>query len=83
MQITFLYHSADIDECSLGISGCSQLCINTAGNFVCECYSGYQLSSDNRSCIGGLLPYVHSESFTVLKLLVFIMFCNALRSGAL
>jgi len=33
----------DIDECSLGISGCDQICINTPGSYHCECNSGYTL----------------------------------------
>ncbi|XP_053395370.1 mucin-like protein [Mercenaria mercenaria] len=34
----------DIDECERNV--CPQLCINTAGRFKCECYSGYQLQDD-------------------------------------
>jgi len=45
---------ADIDECSEGISGCSQSCVNTVGSFNCSCRSGYQNSElDHRICIGG------------------------------
>jgi hypothetical protein len=33
----------DVDECSLGISGCDQLCINTPGSYHCECNAGYTL----------------------------------------
>eukprot|EP00731_Ephydatia_muelleri_P013658 Em0007g968a len=40
----------DIDECSLGITSCSHLCVNTIGSFFCECYTGYYLSTDG-SCI--------------------------------
>ena len=47
----FTLHS-DIDECAIGSSGCSQLCNNTIGSYVCLCNPGYQLSSDNESCIG-------------------------------
>ena len=43
----------DIDECSEGISGCSQVCDNTVGSFNCSCQSGYQNSElDHRICIG-------------------------------
>ena len=42
----------DINECTLGISGCNQNCINTIGSYVCSCYLGYQIISDNRTCMG-------------------------------
>ena len=45
-------HHTDIDECTLGISGCNQHCTNTNGSYVCSCYVGYQISSDNRTCVG-------------------------------
>ena len=44
--------STDIDECSEGISGCSQVCSNTIGNYRCICQNGYQLDSDNHTCLG-------------------------------
>jgi len=47
------FHLADIDECSEGISGCSQFCNNTIGSFNCSCQNGYQNSElDHRICIG-------------------------------
>ena len=48
---------SDIDECNLGISGCSQLCTNSIGSFECGCYYGYQLTSDNKSCIGEFICF--------------------------
>ena len=42
--------NADIDECSEGISGCSQLCTNIIGSYYCTCLNGYQLSNDNHTC---------------------------------
>lgn len=35
--------SADVDECSLEYSPCSQLCSNTPGAFSCACLQGYIL----------------------------------------
>ena len=49
-KITIIFIILDIDECSMGLSGCSQLCVNTIGSYVCGCYPGYQLSSDNQTC---------------------------------
>ena len=45
----------DIDECSEGISGCSQLCSNTIGSYSCLCHIGYQLDSDNHTCLGKII----------------------------
>ena len=46
-------HHTDIhDECALGISGCNQNCTNTIESYVCSCYLGYQISSNNRTCVG-------------------------------
>ena len=41
---------SDIDECSEGTSGCSQLCTNTIGNYTCTCDNGYQLTNDDHTC---------------------------------
>ena len=40
----------DIDECSAGTSGCSQLCTNTIGSYYCSCYSGYSLDHNGHNC---------------------------------
>ena len=44
---------ADINECTEGISGCSDGCENSPGYFECSCPSGFTLShEDNKTCIG-------------------------------
>ena len=45
-------HHTEINECALGISGCNQYCTNTNRSYVCSCYLGYQISSNNRTCVG-------------------------------
>ena len=35
-------------------SDCEQICTNTPGSYRCSCVSGYQLSSDGKSCVGEL-----------------------------
>ena len=42
----------DIDECTEGTSGCSQLCNDNDGSFTCDCSGGYRLQSDKKSCAG-------------------------------
>ena len=43
---------ADIDECLMMTDNCQQNCTNTEGSFMCSCFSGFILLSDNRSCAG-------------------------------
>ena len=40
------------DECALGIDGCDHYCINTIGSYYCDCFSGYILNADRRTCSG-------------------------------
>ncbi|XP_033096564.1 uncharacterized protein LOC117100841 [Anneissia japonica] len=40
----------DVNECLDGTSGCTQLCTNTDGSFTCDCYKGWTLNPDGRSC---------------------------------
>ncbi|KAG2462174.1 HMCN1 protein, partial [Polypterus senegalus] len=44
---------AYVDECSRygGMALCQQLCKNMMGSFRCQCYPGYQLSANGRSCV--------------------------------
>ncbi len=48
----FLLCCTDIDECAVGIDGCSHSCNNTVGSFVCTCNDGYELAADGTTCIG-------------------------------
>ena len=42
---------ADIDECGgLSPAVCSQLCINTAGSYQCDCHPGYIMEADGHHC---------------------------------
>ena len=62
----------DVNECSTNNGGCQHECINTGGSYECRCRSGYQLSSNGRSCTGQLVReeyystynMIHSSSFS-------------------
>lgn len=43
---------ADVNECTLGTSTCSQTCTNTDGSFECSCGAGYILEADDIGCDG-------------------------------
>ena len=59
----FLLKSIDINECAMGTSDCSQICENTNGSYLCDCYYGYQLLSNNKTCR-------HASKATVLLILI-------------
>ena len=42
----------EINECSLGTHNCQQQCVNENGGFRCECFDGYSLNADQRTCSG-------------------------------
>ncbi|KAJ1361772.1 Astacin (Peptidase M12A), partial [Parelaphostrongylus tenuis] len=48
----------ELDECATGIQVCEHRCVNTVGSFRCDCYVGYSLRPDGRTCestCGGFL----------------------------
>ena len=56
---------SDIDECSTRTDNCTklgQICVNTAGSFVCNCTSGYTQNKDS-TCAGEwiLTRTVHAQ----------------------
>ncbi|XP_078488473.1 collagen alpha-1(XII) chain-like isoform X1 [Ciona intestinalis] len=40
----------DVDECEIGNYTCEQLCHNTEGSYICECYDGFALNDDQTTC---------------------------------
>ena len=44
---------SDVDEC-LGVNDCQQECKNIPGSYNCGCYTGFELSSDQKNCNGRL-----------------------------
>ena len=45
-------YSSEIDECSKDTDNCTHVCVNTEGSYYCTCPSGYELKSDNNTCVG-------------------------------
>ncbi|XP_023152358.2 complement C1r-A subcomponent-like [Amphiprion ocellaris] len=68
------YQAIDVDECSapepLDGSGplCSQICLNTLGSYLCACHHGYELRSDQRTCVlscgGGIFDEPEGHLFS-------------------
>ena len=42
----------DINECEEGQHLCEQICINTVGNYTCECEPGYSIHPNGLNCSG-------------------------------
>ncbi|OWK61465.1 Matrilin-2 [Lonchura striata] len=39
------------DLCAVEKHACEQICVNTLGSYVCQCYDGYELDADGKSCV--------------------------------
>lgn len=50
--LDILPFSSEIDECNERRSGCSQICQNTPGSFVCRCRKGFAMMPNKRTCRG-------------------------------
>ena len=42
----------DINECMINNGGCSHMCANAIGSYMCQCGDGYMLDDGNTNCIG-------------------------------
>ncbi|XP_068179770.1 ovochymase [Antennarius striatus] len=68
------YQAIDIDECSAPEPGdgsgplCSQICLNTLGSYLCSCYPGFELRSDQSTCVlscsGGIFDEPEGHLFS-------------------
>ena len=59
------FFSPDVDECGSSdmCDSVNGICTNTVPNYMCSCVDGYQLSSDQRSCVGKLtINALHAEA---------------------
>ena len=66
----------DIDECNdhnydktkrHTYPVCDHICKNTYGGYYCECYEGYELGYDNRTCHGIIFKLLQSIYKTLLN----------------
>ena len=79
-----LIPDADIDECETGSSDCEHVCINGPGRYSCECYFGYRLNDDRKTCTKGMssnhfrFHVINMIHFWVLK---FLQDCEAIFSS--
>ena len=51
VEAFFICNISDMDECSLNIDGCEEVCQNTVGSYKCSCTQG-ELSTDGKNCTG-------------------------------
>ena len=49
-----------MNECATNIGGCDHVCTNNVGSFICDCQTGYTLTSNGLSCIGKYRLYLSS-----------------------
>ena len=52
-------------ECDIDNGGCDQICINTIGNFHCNCSEGYLLNDDGFSCDGEKTAFMIVYNFSI------------------
>lgn len=48
MQLCFIAQ----DLCAVEKHACEQICVNTPGSYVCQCYEGYELDANGKNCVG-------------------------------
>ena len=51
VNAALIFLISEIHECNDGSHSCEHNCENTAGGFVCSCFTGYTLSSNGFSCL--------------------------------
>ena len=44
--------NSEQDECTDNSHGCEHRCVNSRGDYKCECDSGYMLNVDEKHCDG-------------------------------
>ena len=47
----------DINECTMNLTLCGQICNNTIGSYECKCEDGYKLMPGTKQCTGTVSYY--------------------------
>jgi len=77
------YFKLDINECQTDNGGCTQTCDNTDGSYQCSCIKGYELTSDNHTCVGMLynnsvnviFAFIHVCAYSCVIFLLCVCVC--------
>lgn len=40
----------ELDSCAVGDHGCEHSCVSSGDSFVCQCFEGYILREDGKTC---------------------------------
>ena len=51
----------DVNECTLNIDDCDQLCVDDIGSYHCECYTGYFRDNNSAYCVGKCLTVLQNN----------------------
>lgn len=62
-----MYHATGMDYCALIDNGCEHLCLNTEDSYICQCFEGYTLNDDRKTCRSKSLPSEKGSSVCLLK----------------
>ena len=62
--VNVYYLIIDIDECATDTDNCGEFCHNLVGSYYCSCSAGYQLDSDDHTCVG---MYIFSLTYTQIS----------------
>ncbi|TRZ17442.1 hypothetical protein HGM15179_009696 [Zosterops borbonicus] len=51
-KLTFRFRETfcAVNVCALGTHGCQQVCVSNGASHLCDCYEGYTLNPDKRTC---------------------------------
>lgn len=59
--LIILIATTGVDHCALSDHGCEHLCVNGDRSYTCQCFEGYRLRNDGKTCKRKLL-FSNSES---------------------
>lgn len=49
-MLATLYFFPDRDVCNSVDHGCEHVCVNTDSSYICQCYEGFILREDKKTC---------------------------------